>query len=77
MTEVRLERIGRMIQWPLQRLGEVEKIGNTYAVVGLLDVSKRVNGKIRENAGIFRNVFQDERALSDQYNYSTKPHLFS
>ena len=57
LTEVRIERLGRMAQWHLQRLGKVEKIGNTYAVLGVLEVSRNVIGKVRESAGILGNVF--------------------
>lgn len=60
-TEVRLERIIRMAQWYLERLGNVERVGNTYAVVGLLEVSARMNKRIRENASIFTDVFWGER----------------
>jgi acyl homoserine lactone synthase len=63
-TEVRLERVIRMAQWSLERLGKVEKIGNTYAVPGLLEVSKRINKRIRERAGIMGNVFRDEGAAT-------------
>lgn len=60
MTEVRLERIGKMNQWYLQRLGEVEKVGNTFAVSGLLEVSEEIRQKMRRNSGILRNIFWDE-----------------
>jgi N-acyl-L-homoserine lactone synthetase len=59
LTEIRLERIGKMAQWHLQRLGDVEKVGNTYAVSGLAEVSERIREKVRANAGILGNVFWD------------------
>jgi acyl homoserine lactone synthase len=60
MTEVRLERIGRMYQWYLKRLGGVEKVGNTYAVTGLLEVSEAMREKMRKNSNIFKDVFWNE-----------------
>lgn len=57
LTEIRLERIGRMVHWHLNRLGKVESVGNTYAVVGLAETSQNVRCKVRQSAGIWRNVF--------------------
>lgn len=37
-TEIRMERILRMCEWNLQRLGSVARVGNTLAVVGTLEV---------------------------------------
>lgn len=59
-TEVRLERVVRMAQWHFERLGRVEKIGNTYAVLGFLEVSKKIHRRVRENAGILNPVFWEE-----------------
>lgn len=59
-TEVRLERVIKMARWYFERLGAVKRVGNTYAVVGLLEVSARMNKRIRENAGILTNVFRSE-----------------
>lgn len=46
MTDVRLERMSAMVQWPLLRLGNVQKVGNAQAVVGLLEISLKVREKI-------------------------------
>jgi acyl homoserine lactone synthase len=56
MTEVRLERIGRMVGWHLNRLGNVAQVGNTYAVIGLIEISENMKQKMRTSAGIWRNV---------------------
>ena len=42
-TEIRLERIIRMARWNFERLGRVEKVGNTLAVSGILEVSGRIS----------------------------------
>jgi len=60
MTEIRLERIARMVGWHLRRLGNVEQVGNTYAVVGLAEVSESMRQKMRASAEISRPVFLNE-----------------
>jgi N-acyl-L-homoserine lactone synthetase len=73
MTEIRLERIGRMAQWHLQRLGNVEPVGNTFAVVGLIEISGAVRRRMRENCGIWRPVFwgegHDERGEGASFGF--------
>lgn len=59
-TEIRLERIIRMARWQFDRLGSVEKVGNTLAVSGILEVSGRISRRVRENAGVLNTVFWDE-----------------
>jgi acyl homoserine lactone synthase len=67
-TEVRLERVLRMAQWHFERLGSVEKIGNTYAVSGLLEVSKSINRRIRENARILNPIFWNETTVKQSFS---------
>ena len=62
MTEIRLERILRMCQWPLQRLGEVEKVGNTFAVAGLLEIKKMISQGLQDTIGIQGKIFGHEVA---------------
>ncbi|MBM3632244.1 MAG: hypothetical protein FJX03_00840 [Alphaproteobacteria bacterium] len=57
LTEIRLERIGRMVQWHLKRLGPVEVVGNTFAVVGLADVSEMTKKHIRDSGNFWKPVF--------------------
>ncbi|SHJ95059.1 acyl homoserine lactone synthase [Bradyrhizobium lablabi] len=39
VTDARMERILRRAGWPLRRIGEARRLGNTLAVAGYLDVS--------------------------------------
>lgn len=39
VTDIRMERILRRASWPLSRIGEPKRVGNTHAVAGYLDVS--------------------------------------
>lgn len=41
-SEVRMERVLRMVNWPLNRLGNHKRINNTFAVAGYLNVSKEI-----------------------------------
>lgn len=73
MTEVRLERIGRLNAWCLQRLGKVEQVGNTKAVTGLLEVSQNIRAKMRKKSGISRNIFWDEGEGNKEPREPIKP----
>ncbi|MBM3468726.1 MAG: GNAT family N-acetyltransferase [Alphaproteobacteria bacterium] len=57
LTEIRLERIGRMLQWHLDRLGDVSRVGNTLAVTGLAEISEAVLRRVRRNGGIHHEIF--------------------
>ncbi|MDE2184662.1 MAG: conjugal transfer protein TraI [Alphaproteobacteria bacterium] len=52
VTDVRMERILRRAQWPLERLGVARAIGNTTAVAGYLDVSKHALQRLRSLGGL-------------------------
>ena len=51
VTDVRMERILRRAQWPLDRLGPARAIGNTMAVPGYLDVSNQALARLRSLGG--------------------------
>lgn len=52
VTDARMERILRRAGWPLRRLGNPCKLGNTLAVAGYLEICTEVLARIR-NAGGF------------------------
>ena len=52
VTDVRMERILRRAGWPLQRIGNPRKLGNTLAVAGYLDVSTESLTRIRAAGGL-------------------------
>lgn len=60
LTEIRLERIGRMVRWNLKRLGPVERVGNTLAVVGLAEVSEKTKKDIRRSCNFWKPVFEKQ-----------------
>lgn len=66
MTEVRLERIGKLNEWHLQRLGNVEQVGSTRAVTGLLEVSQKIRARMRKKSGISKKIFCDEKEERDE-----------
>lgn len=47
VTDVRMERILRRAGWPLRRIGISQRIGNTTALAGYLDVSQDVLAAVR------------------------------
>jgi acyl homoserine lactone synthase len=47
VTDVRIERILRRAQWPLQRLGGARALGATTAVAGLLPISEEILERLR------------------------------
>lgn len=57
LTEIRLERIGRMVRWHLKRLGPVVEVGNTLGVVGLAEISETTKKRIRESGNFWKPVF--------------------
>jgi N-acyl-L-homoserine lactone synthetase len=71
-TDIRLERILRMCQWELKRLGGLEKIGNTFVVSGLLEISERIRHKVYQNTGMSPIVFCRE-ALQNKCLLSLAP----
>lgn len=52
VTDVRIERILRRAQWPLQRLGTAQPIGTTIAVAGSLEISFQALERVRQACGI-------------------------
>lgn len=51
VTDERFERILRCVGWPLRRLGPSERIGNTMAVAGFVDISRDVLAVLRKGGG--------------------------
>lgn len=47
VTDVRIERILRRAGWPMERIGEAKRIGNTTAVVGLLPTDEASFEQVR------------------------------
>jgi acyl homoserine lactone synthase len=56
VTDARMERILRRAGWPLQRIGEPRKLGNTLAVAGYLNVSSESLACVRSAGGLQRPV---------------------
>jgi len=52
VTDARMERILRRAGWPLQRIGNPRKLGNTLAVAGYLDVSNESLTRVRTAGGL-------------------------
>lgn len=52
VTDVRMERILRRAQWPLDRIGKPRAIGNTMAVAGYLEVSRDALARLRSLGGL-------------------------
>ncbi|RUU02143.1 hypothetical protein EOD23_20295 [Mesorhizobium sp. USDA-HM6] len=52
VTDLRMERILRRADWPMQRLGKPRTIGNTRAVAEYLDVSAASLHAVRCNGGL-------------------------
>lgn len=51
VTDERFERILRCVGWPLRRIGPSERIGNTMAVAGFVDISRDVLAVLRKGGG--------------------------
>lgn len=52
VTDLRMERILRRANWPLERLGEAGMIGATQAVAGILEVSQAVLERTKVSCGV-------------------------
>ncbi len=52
VTDVRMERILRRANWPLERLGNTRMIGTTEAVAGILNVSLDSLARVKMSSGI-------------------------
>lgn len=52
VTDVRMERILHRAGWPLQRIGNSRKLGNTLAVAGYLDVSTESLTRVHTAGGL-------------------------
>jgi acyl homoserine lactone synthase len=52
VTDARMERILRRANWPLQRLGDAVKIGDTRALAGTVDISVDILQRLRSRAGL-------------------------
>ena len=51
VTDERMERILRRVNWPLRRIGPSARIGNTMAVAGFVEVSREVLTTLRRGGG--------------------------
>lgn len=40
VTDIRIERILKLAGWPLERISNVQQVGNTKALVGFLDITQ-------------------------------------
>lgn len=56
VTDVRMERILRRAQWPLERLGLARSLGRTMAVAGFLPVSREVLARVRHAGNLRHSV---------------------
>lgn len=56
VTDIRIERILRRAGWPLRRIAEPRKIGETTAVAGYLEISPEALLSVRRAGGIDRPV---------------------
>lgn len=52
VTDARLERILRRANWPLRRIGQSVRIGDTLALAGLVDISVDVLNRLRSRGGL-------------------------
>jgi N-acyl-L-homoserine lactone synthetase len=52
VVDVRMERILRMADWPLRRIGPTHWIGRTETTAGYLEISEAALGRVREHGGI-------------------------
>ncbi len=52
VTDVRMERILRRANWPLERLGSARMIGMTEAVAGILEVSLGALSRVKQACGL-------------------------
>jgi N-acyl-L-homoserine lactone synthetase len=52
VTDLRMERILRRVEWPSRRIYEPQRIGNSLAVAGFVDVSAELLNRIRTLGGL-------------------------
>ncbi len=52
VTDLRMERILRRVEWPSRRIYEPQRIGNSLAVAGFVDVSAALLDRIRTIGGL-------------------------
>jgi acyl homoserine lactone synthase len=52
VVDVRMERILRRAGWQLERLGPAQRIGNTIAIAGQLEVSAQILRQLEARAGL-------------------------
>lgn len=56
VTDTKVERIYRHAKWPVHRISDVKKIGNTFALAGTLEISKKKLNEIRKKSGIYHST---------------------
>jgi N-acyl-L-homoserine lactone synthetase len=56
VTDLRMERILRRANWPLERLGDAGMIGATQAVAGILEVSQAVLERTKVSCGVEERI---------------------
>ncbi|WP_032113954.1 acyl-homoserine-lactone synthase [Candidatus Paracaedibacter symbiosus] len=47
VTDIRIEKIFKLSDWPLERISEVQQVGNTRALVGFLHITQEYYDKIQ------------------------------
>jgi acyl homoserine lactone synthase len=52
VTDIRMERILRRVGWPLRRVHEPQRIGNSIAVAGFVEISLHMLHNIRTAGGL-------------------------
>jgi N-acyl-L-homoserine lactone synthetase len=52
VTDARVERILRRVEWPLDRIGKPRPVGKTMAVAGYLEVSAQALRRLRVGGGL-------------------------
>lgn len=56
VTDLRMERILRRANWPLERLGDAGMVGATHAVAGILEVSQDALARTKQACGVEARV---------------------
>lgn len=64
VTDARMERILRRASWPLRRLGNPRKLGNTLAVAGYLEISDEMLAGVRNGGGFVQPVLWEPVGLA-------------
>lgn len=47
VTDIRIERIFKLSGWPIERISEVQQVGNTRALVGFLQINQEYYDKLQ------------------------------